>query len=419
MQHTPHDSSPAAGLKFEGQSIDAARTDDYDALADLFLGDEPARITTQTIKMPHAIGSEPARAAAPRVEALVLGHLPVRGSAWTGQYAASIAQSTGNPVALIRLGIDHATISLVGGAAKADTPVELTSLESALASAGQLAPNWIIHTDELAETELAHMRGIDRMTLLVGTNEASIVATYRAIKGFATAGGSEPPAIGIAVVGVPIEDAKRVRDRIERASQVFLSQPIELVAAIPRVGPTGAVVIFDGPAKSDLPSVLEQLDRGLRTGAPSAMPYVSQPEPQRPAKRPIKSSPAPIDASTATAPLTTHIPELHAIEARCPDDINTEIAVDRSGGLHILCDESTGYERLVATLSWAQTHAKLLALTSRDVPMVDPGLLPVGHLFTSAPKGVRHLLDADIRLHLRAQVRTDDGATSWFCTELN
>ena len=85
----------------------------------------------------------------------------------------------------------------------------------------------------------------------------------------------------------------------------------------------------------------------------------------------------------------------------------------------MLCDESVGYERLIATLAWAQNHAKLLALTSHDVPMVDPGLTPVGHLFTAEPKLVRHLMHADIRLHLRAQVRTSDGATAWFHTELN
>ena len=54
MEHTSHNPGQAAGLKFEGRPVEVARTDDYDALADLFLGDEPAQVrsskTTTTDK---------------------------------------------------------------------------------------------------------------------------------------------------------------------------------------------------------------------------------------------------------------------------------------------------------------------------------------------------------------------------------
>ncbi|MFI4897541.1 MAG: hypothetical protein ACIARR_06925, partial [Phycisphaerales bacterium JB059] len=87
------------------------RGDEFDALADLFLGDEP--LGPRGVPEPRSTGTDPApvraprtrteTAVKPRIEAIVLGHLPVRASIWVRQYAGSVADAVQAPVALLRV----------------------------------------------------------------------------------------------------------------------------------------------------------------------------------------------------------------------------------------------------------------------------------------------------------------------------
>ncbi len=90
-----------------------------------------------------------------------------------------------------------------------------------------------------------------------------------------------------------------------------------------------------------------------------------------------------------------------------------ELALDASGSLHMLRadSDSRGVERLIAASAWAVKHAALIAAAGCGM---DVNRTPVMHLFTAAPKSVRHLFDADVRVHLLARVGAE-----WFCTELN
>ena len=75
---------------------------------------------------------------------------------------------------------------------------------------------------------------------------------------------------------------------------------------------------------------------------------------------------------------------------------------------------------LLAAHAWAQTNASLLAAACATIlgAPVDEAATPAMHLFTSDPRRVRTLLDADIRLHLLAPVEVD-GRRAWCVAELN
>ena len=83
-----------------------SRAREYDALADLFLSDQPDAPTLRLTEPPRAAPENPEDQAPPAkplvVEALVLGHFPVLSGAWAAQHARCLAEETGRPVALAR-----------------------------------------------------------------------------------------------------------------------------------------------------------------------------------------------------------------------------------------------------------------------------------------------------------------------------
>jgi hypothetical protein len=107
------------------------KSDAYDALQELFLGDgSGAR------RGAMAASGAPAQARAVRIEGLILGHLPVLASAWATQYARHLAATMNVPVALLRLRAGEGALDVFGPSA---TEGAAETLEEAARSAAATA----------------------------------------------------------------------------------------------------------------------------------------------------------------------------------------------------------------------------------------------------------------------------------------
>ncbi|MGB0766218.1 MAG: hypothetical protein ACPGYV_00755 [Phycisphaeraceae bacterium] len=144
-------------------------------------------------------------------------------------------------------------------------------------------------------------------------------------------------------------------------------------------------------------------------------------EPMRPAPTPRVLTPEPeldLVALLAQGPAALDRPVV--LDARIPDQPDTQLAVDAEGTVHLLKKGSgvvsEDVMRLVAAGRWVADHLELLALTQRDRDFVDAA--PVLHLLTEHAGQLVGKLPGQVRLHLLQQV-TLGKETGWFCTPLS
>ena len=260
---------------------------EYDALAELFLGDpelgpSPAmggrglRPETPRSMPPSEVASE--GGPAPRhvaevepatrcVEAVLLGHLPVRASIWVRQYANAVGTTLNRPVGLVRMSTEGCSVELIGPGAER-VPLEDTNpaddIEEAVRSVSALADRWIIRVDELDEESLAESSGIEEATILTGSDEAAVVASYRLVKSLAAAwdrafGPDGGPELGLAIMGANGEQALAAGEKLERAAGSFLNRPVRVTARVPKVGVSSAATIYRGSDVVDFERVIEAI----------------------------------------------------------------------------------------------------------------------------------------------------------------
>lgn len=162
--------------------------------------------------------------------------------------------------------------------------------------------------------------------------------------------------------------------------------------------------------------------------APSASP------PTRPAPQPRVLAPQPeldLIALLAQGPAALNDPAI--LEARIPDQPETQLAVDAQGVVHILLkkvsdtiidgdatstDPRQAVMQLIEAGRWVREHLELLALTQRDRDFID--LEPTLHLLTDRADLTTHLvgkLAGQVKLHLLQQVKLGR-ESGWFCTPL-
>lgn len=190
-----------------------------------------------------------------RVEAILLGHLPGYASPWVSQYADYLAHRRGEGVGLIRL--DQGTVDLdlyraeppAGATEAAAGAAGAPELERALEAVSSHLGSWLVLLDEPAgdgwpaaprsEHGRRRLNAIDRWTLLSGTDEAAVVGVYRLLKSLLGEGRVDPPAqgLGVMLIGCEEEAGAEAFDRIHRATEAFLSTPIELVGTRRRMEP--------------------------------------------------------------------------------------------------------------------------------------------------------------------------------------
>ncbi len=429
---------------------------DYDALADLFLGDE-ARPAPSAAPVPNPT---PVR---PTLEGLILGHLPVLAAAWVMQYARHEADNTGAPVGVIKLRAGQASVELVGY--HGEEPPALGDLGSGLSWGLARAARWLIRVDELSEARLAELGVFGTLTLLTGADEAAVVASYRTLKALLRRGEEDLPPVRLAIMGSTPERASDAGAKLARTTELHLGRRIEATACIARIGPGATTSVYRGALEGTVEEALALIRRladGIgASAAAEPRPLVSPPtsvlrlaapssdgeEPDPPAaisvpvgerirrgSEPVSGArPSPERAAPeAGRPLARHIAGLSPLTVTCPYWPQIELAVGPEGGLHLLlacagddgAAERAGVGQLASAASWARAHAGILRLAHAALANghagsgLDAGREPVLHLLTPHPARARHLLDSGVRVHFLAEVRVGD-QRGWVCAELN
>ncbi len=470
----------------------AAMQGDYDALADLFLSPDHARnMLSQpgramqgplaseggpALRFPQpreavrnaglnvglataAIENAPrteqaidqARATTLRVEGLILGHLPVLGGAWVGQYAKHIASQTHEPVVLVRIQEGQLSIDLVtpiGSPARANSRVGApsmdpgaTTLDGAIAIARREAGRWLVRVDEVQETEMLSLHGIDAITLLTGADDAAVVASYRTLKHFcrelharATDGTTDEATgevraneitLGIAILGADSTRADEAEAKLREGARTFLATPLPPAAKVGKISPGTTMTVYraalTGGASQTLASILSLVrtvsghSNTYSQQVPSAVAFTA---PQATAR---VSSSSPVRAAQGMAQLLG----LHSCDVTCPYAGEIELAWAADGSLHLLAEHNTGSVRdLLVAASWANDHRGLLV---RLVPLANAtqpansssAWGPTLHVITRDLPAVRALLDTAIRVHVLVEVKLPGGGVAHAMTAAN
>lgn len=141
---------------------------------------------------------------------------------------------------------------------------------------------------------------------------------------------------------------------------------------------------------------------------PAPTPRVLTPQPELDLIALISQGPAALDGPIA-------------LDARIPDQSDTQLAVDSQGTVHLLKRSGVVSEdclQLIEASTWVTDHLELIALTQRDQDFVETA--PVLHLLTDRADQATQItgkLAGQIKLHLLQQV-TLGKETGWFCTPL-
>ena len=387
-------------------------TSEYDALADLFLG--PTRGAGVTpVGMPKpGVSVEPLHKASgtlvphvARIEALVLGHLPVLASAWAMQYARDCAERLGGWVGVLKARAGQVAVELVGAAHQAPGVTAAASLEDAVRAASGLVRLWLLRAEAPSEPSVLELPGVDGVTILCGADEAAIVASYQTLKNLHEGGVTKPlGAVGVAVMGSPPDKAGEAAQRLSRAAETFLGHGLPMTACVPRISAGRVVTLFRGPSAGAPEAVLRDLIERVRSA-----PQASATPPPAMVREPVSDMSPNHTAAIAPKPstpsaerpsmLTGLLPGLLPMRARCPFEPGVELAADGQGRLHLLAEggvrEATA--SLAAAGGWAGEHLSVLRLTPGGEGL--GGALPVKHLMTREPKAARRALDTDLRVH--------------------
>jgi len=433
------------------QSDSSGRGADFDALADLFLGDESEDhvAVTPTLRLTNSTDE-----AELTTEVLMLGHLPVRANPWVAQYAKLLAEREDRPVALVRMGAGQMGIDLYGLDPGFRECQAESDIDGALSRLAKLSTHLLFQVTDIDELALARAHASDRVTILTAANDAAVVSVYRTIKALS----EDLDEIGIAVMGEPEERAHEALSKLREATRTFLTVSLAERGVIDRMGPTGGAMVYLGDCGLTHNQIIERIEQ-LRSLASDTLepeengdhlsPPLSRseweeldPESFMPQDIPLapaaiepkdtavvheesrvgrqQDTPAPMEPPVADTDFSTmalSILELKPIGAACPDDEGVVLARDERGAMHLVVEDRArrGIERLTAVSTWACKHAKLLGAIDRSLAE-DGGV--VMHLLTERPKDVRHLLDCDVRVH--AIARADGRIGTGFCfLELN
>ncbi|MEZ6163261.1 MAG: hypothetical protein R3B67_02375 [Phycisphaerales bacterium] len=184
-----------------------------------------------------------------QVEVIVLGHLPVRATLWARQYACSSAKASGEVVALVRAASGSTAIDLITGR----EPVNASGsadLQGALETIHETAERVVLRVDERHEPELLDRPEVGMITVLTGADEAAVVASYRLIKTIDASlrdrfeVDEDGPMLRIAVMGAGLEQAEDARYKLQNAVDSFIERPVEIVIGSARIDATGTTNIF-------------------------------------------------------------------------------------------------------------------------------------------------------------------------------
>ncbi|HEX8876177.1 MAG TPA: hypothetical protein VF777_05470 [Phycisphaerales bacterium] len=211
---------------------------------------EMPRTTSPSLAPPASPASAFAASATQPVfiESLIVGHLPVLGSAWVMQYAKHRAQTASKPVVLLR--VSGADVSVDVAFPPASLPPAtgpMPSVVDAIRHLKTLSDQWIVRIDEAAEgmdaAELMRcLRASDCASVLTGADEAAVVACYRVIKTMGTDG----PPLHVVVMGSSTDAASDAASKLSKAAEKFLGKSVSSEACSAKITPGSAANVYRG-----------------------------------------------------------------------------------------------------------------------------------------------------------------------------
>lgn len=384
---------------------------EYDAIAELFLGESPA-----TSAAPSA-GRQPG-AAAPFLETIVLGNLPGAASAWVVQYAGAVASATGGPVALVRIAEGEVSLELIGDV---EAAARASSLDEACAIVRRFTSRTLLRIDG-HETDLS-LHHLDALTLLTGADDASVVGAYRTLKTLDADGRlADPTQIRAAIMGADEAGANRAIEQLRRAVGEFLHGHLTQAPGVHRIGPVHRSTVYRGPFQESVAAFINRFRAASTPASPATSPTPAAPAASRsggptidaPTRVVVPQTTETFAPAQASVTLASRVPNLIALESRCPYHESVELAAGVTGELHALAEgagERVG--ELLAVESWAKDHAKLLTKAEPALRAMDAEAAL--HLFADQPAMVRHLLHTRLRIHILAK----PGPDGFVCLPLN
>lgn len=304
----------------------ATAESDYDALADLFLGDAPAPKTSAanhinnptatvattmpttaagtTIQRPPVTvdamsdndpiamshgpccsrvgpigGAATAKPATRRVDVLVLGHLPGIGGTWAAQQARTIATQLDTPACLLRLSGGQLVVDLIWPD-DARPPVfpACADANAAARIAARHAGAWLLRVQTGEETLLESWMNrpansdacVDRVRLLTGADDPAIVGAYRRLKAWHA---SSPHGFArmarVTIVEGDAAKAAAAEARLRKAASSFLDTHLAPAERLGAMRPVRVTTLYCGPYAGDFAELL-QLIRGVSAEVPQA-----------------------------------------------------------------------------------------------------------------------------------------------------
>jgi hypothetical protein len=387
-----------------GREIDA-----MDALVELFIGGEESGASgaASVDLLDEDDEPTPDHPAGASIEAIITGHLPVRGAVWVRAYAGRVAGDEARPVALVRTTPDRTCVELVGSSAEAEPVGDIaTAIRAAACASG----HWMLHFDELDQVGLMRDGLLDMVTVLSGADEPAIVSAYRLIKGMSEEGGASPR-IGIAIVGADPSNTARACDRLVQATRQFLGVELVVRPHVARIGATATTPLGQSDRRYAPSEILSFIaDPPPPPPPPAPETVVIAPPPAARADRPADEAVVAPGERPAPAGL---IAELRPLGLPCPVAPAVELAIDPAGRLHLAAwwsPEAPG--QLLKAGAWARVNLPLLA-------KVCPGLLetqdaPPRHLVCVDLGDAADLHGSDALVHL-AMPAPRTATAGWVC----
>lgn len=434
---------PAFGLP---TPLDTASTSD--ALADLFLGgprlaqapsvepkpDRSHRAPAHRLPTPQTSPAPAARSPRRRVNALVLGHLPIFAAAWVTPYARHLAERLSASVVTLRIRASDVTIDRVDPPGSRTPPAAPTStVESAIAALGDTG-TWLVVTDAPDEPALVEAPGVTDVTLLTGADETAVIAAYRTLKGLAPIINASPdadraPVLRIAVITSDAAAAQAASDKLARAAATFLDTPIQIETVLAKVGARAGSSVYRGPSGTDLPglmrAIVEQSPAPTSSPAPAppaATTHAAPANSQRPSPAPAPST-SPATPEASTLPTGDHLVALLGLSLLhfdCPYAPAIALATDRANRLHLVtlahaAGAGDACRSLAVASAWAASHRSLISAAGVSLAA---DASPVSHLVTMSAPAAISLAHTELVLHLLI----DAGPTApsrWLLRPLN
>ncbi|MEM1107660.1 MAG: hypothetical protein AAGH99_03115 [Planctomycetota bacterium] len=423
-------------------------------------------------------------------EAVVLGNLPGMAGPWLTQYGQLLAQKDG-AVAVLHVDADSIDLEVIeptqhdapgtpGMASAFNGPSlrvppggfagrDLIAVLDQLCRSRVMPVQTILFNIDPTPEALPRLLDLEYWTLLSGADDAAIVAGYRLLKQLLESDDRVARAhVGLMVVGSDQDAGQNAAKKLRSAVANFLHTPIELIGYQQKMIParcrtlgtfTGLEALWprltEWLSKLEAPEVTPEATPEAKVET-AATDVVSEPDHAEPrgATLPPLDEPVQVEANApaweltpepeaaadqeidlfelidSDARATASIPGGLSLEARCPSQPHTQLALDAMGRLHLLHrhdsaegDPPTPKEaivELVAVRDWARQHRQLLQLTERG-RRFDADADPVLHLFTDradlSVNLVARLGDL-LKLHLLRDVAVGDERT-FFCTPLS